>query len=167
MQNRKWLSFGLRAAVFLVCVGYLVSRHGGEFSHQDRLAAADAVVHFLLTSPECAGTRSFYGQWNGRELTLFTPRNWPRGKLNSLAGITVYADDDKTHETMLGISINRFELGQKKSDNLSDVFDNPPVSVVMFNAGRRSPVIGRCFVSLEVHKVKNGWEVTMSQLFDP
>jgi hypothetical protein len=166
MQQRKWMLCGLRAIVLVVCLSLLIACFRGQRATKDRLLAAESLIAYLLNSPEVASTRGFYGGTTNGEITLLTPRNWPRGELKALKGLQVHSDINDLRESMLGISIGRFELGPVKNSGW-DFVDDTPISVVIFNAGKRSGVIGRCYISLQAHKSDTGWEVDMLQMLDP
>jgi hypothetical protein len=128
-----------------------------------------AVITDVLTNPDLKGAREFYGTRKDRTLALVDTDKlgWPEGFKPKTAGyrlVEVRHDPFVNQNRILGIRLDRFDLGQKKAELF-----NTPIQVCLFNAGgsANGGVIGGCLVYYAPNRAGKRWTVECTGWVNP
>jgi hypothetical protein len=128
-----------------------------------------AIITHVLTDPDLKSTREFHGTRKDRTLALVDADKlgWPEGFKPKTAG---YRHVEVRHvrfvnqNRILGLRLDKFDLGQKKADLL-----DTPIQVCLFNVGGsgNGDVIGGCLVYYMPKPVGKHWTVECTGWVDP
>jgi hypothetical protein len=136
----------------------------------DGKAILQSVVTDILTNPELADTRKFYGTAADRTVALVDgdKLSWPKEFQVNLHGYKartpVRLDPFQEQRRVLGIRLDKFDLKEKKSDPFEG-----PIEVCLFNAGgsANGAVIGGCSVYYQPQRAGKRWTVKLLGFRDP
>ncbi len=128
-----------------------------------------ALVTDVLTNPQLKDTREFYGTAKDRTVGIVDNEKlgWPRHFKPETPGhklVEVRRDPFEDGRRILGITIHKFDLKQKKADIL-----DTPIEISLFNAGgsANGAVIGGCIVYYVPKLVGKRWTVEYQGSLDP